>query len=1211
MINFRVLWLSASVLLGALCTQGLALGEPRTLYLLGHSVIETPAVRLHETQWSWLRERRRLLMGISGPDYAPFELSTSDELEGITADYASLIADALNITIEVRRYDNRDEVITALKRGEVDFVGSANGYEAADPQLVLSRSYAMDQPTLVTRTGDSQGLSSDLADKRVAMFYHYMQPDAVQAFYPNARIQLFPSTFEAIGAVAFGHADVYLGDAISTNYLINRNHLNNVRMADFSSLEVNPFAFAFSRDNARLLSIINAALAVIPVSEQMEILRRWSAGNLGFLGADRLRLSASEQRWLDKNPRIKVAVLDKFLPVSFIDKQGAFEGLSAEVLARISLRTGLKFDFIPGTSMLRQIDRVNTGGADMIAVVTPSVERTDKVRITRPYLTNPFVLVSRIDDGSPLTLEDMAGKRLALIGSNSLQEGIAQDYPSIKFVDVENPEHGMELVADGGADAAVNTLISARYMIAREYRDRLRITSTVGSEPARIAFGVNRSQLELYSILDKALLSITPQEMDELAGHWRSEVLVEDSYWARHRNAIIQGFSLAALLLLITLGWAIYLRQLIRKRVEAERALSDQMRFMGVLIDGTPHPIYVRDRLGRLMACNSAYLDVFGFKLEDVTGKTVVETDTGNRPQAESFHQDYLRLMERGEPQIQDRVLKVPGGAVLTIYHWMLPYRDGNEQVVGMIAGWVDVSERQQLLGQLQEAKEDADAANRAKTTFLATMSHEIRTPMNAVIGMIELALKAAEQNRADRDALEVAADASRGMLELIGDILDIARIESGYLSLTLEPSNLHELLASVARVFEGLARARGLVLQVELDPLIDRYVLVDPMRFKQVVSNLLSNAIKFTPHGRVRLGASGSSAIASGYLNLRLWVEDTGIGISVEDQKRLFNPFIQGSNTAQSARSGSGLGLVISRNLCEMMGGQLQLSSLLGQGTRVDVTLELAVADSTLMPPVPVAVETPPAHALNILVVDDYPANRLLLARQLSFLGHRITTAEDGVEGLELWLSGHFDGVITDCNMPFKDGYELARDIRTLEGERGLAPCLLLGFTANAQPEEAERCRQAGMDGCLFKPTGLEDLHAALARRTATPSVAPGTTDELAAGFDLSHLEKLTGGDIDAVKELLAPLLDSLEADHGQLVNLQRKADFAGLHDLAHRTKGGAKMVKAHALMVCCEVLESVCERQARDELASAVDGMDEALSHLHHALSGYCNQT
>lgn len=1211
MTRFRALWLSASVLLGVLCTQAPAFSEPRSLFLFGHSILETRAVGLQEADWRWLRERRRLLMGVSGPDYAPFELTSNDELEGITADYAALIADALGITVEVRRYDNRDEVIAALKRGEVDFLGSANGYEAADPQLLLSRSYAIDQPTLVTRTGDSQTLSADLAGKRVAMLYHYMQPDAVQAFYPHARLQLFPSTFEAIGAVAFGQADVYLGDAISTNYLINRNHLNNVRMADFSSLEVNPFGFAFPRDNTRLLRIVNAALEGIPANEQMQILRRWSAGNLGFLGADRLRLSASEQRWLEKHPRVKVAVLDKFLPLSFFNKQGEFEGLSAEVLARISLRTGLKFDVVQGSSLPRQIDQVQAGNADMMAVITPSMERADKVRFTRPYLTNPFVLVSRSDTNSPVLLEDMPGKRLALIAGNSLREGIARDYPGIKFVDVENPEQAMALVAGGGADAAVNSLISARYMIARDYRDRLRVSSTVGSEPARIAFGISRSQLELYSILDKALLSITPQEMDELTNHWRSEVVIEDSYWLRHRNAIIQGFGLAALLLLITLGWAIYLRSLIRKRVQAERALSDQMRFMSVLIDGTPHPIYVRDRLGRLMACNSAYLDVFGFKLEDVVGKTVVEADTGNRPQAQSFHEDYLRLMERGEPQIHDRVLKVPGGKVLTIYHWMLPYRDGDEQVVGMIAGWVDVSERQHLLGQLQEAKEDADAANRAKTTFLATMSHEIRTPMNAVIGMIELALKAAEQGRADRDALEVAADASRGMLELIGDILDIARIESGHLSLALEPSNLHTLLVSVARVFDGLARAKGLVLQVELDPLIDRYVLVDPMRFKQVVSNLLSNAIKFTTQGQVRLGASGSSAIANGYLNLRLWVEDTGIGISVEDQKRLFNPFIQGSNTAQSARSGSGLGLVISRNLCEMMGGQLQLSSLLGQGTRVDVTLELAVADATLTPAVSVALETPPTHALSILVVDDYPANRLLLARQLSFLGHRITTAEDGVEGLELWLSGQFDGVITDCNMPFKDGYELARDIRTLERERGLAPCLLLGFTANAQPEEAERCRQAGMDGCLFKPTGLEDLHAALMLRTATPSVAPGTVDELAPDFDLSHLEKLTGGDINAVKELLAPLLDSLEADQGQLVILQRNADFAGLHDLAHRTKGGARMVKAQALMDCCEGLENVCERQAHDELAGAVDGVDEALAHLHHGLSVYCNRT
>lgn len=1199
----RLAKLAATLLLGLLPCVAMALDEPQSLRLFGHSTLESPAVELSEGNWRWLRERRRLVMGVSAPDYAPFDISSNnDDFEGITADYAWLISLILNIPVEVRRYDTRDEVIDALKQGSLDFLGSANGYEAADPQLVLSRSYANDQPVLVTRAGGSLSLSADLAGKRVAMLYHYMRPDAVQAFYPGAQLQLFGSTFEAIGAVAFGQADVYLGDAISTHYLINKNHFNNVRMADFSAMEANPFGFALARDNTRLRNILNAALAAIPANKQMEILRRWSAGASGFLEADRLRLSDSEQRWLDKHPKVKVAVPDKFMPLAFVDEQGQSEGLSVEVLSRISLRTGLKFEMVQGSSLPRQVDDVGAGKADMLAVITPSIERTEKLRFTRPYLSNPYVLMVRADDKRVVTLEDMAAKRLAFIGGNSLTAQISRDYPSIEIVNVENPEQAMELVAKGSVDAAITSLISARYMVARNYRNRLRITSTVGTDPARITFGVNRSQLELYSILDKALMSISPEEMDEMTNRWRSEILIEDSYWKRHRNVIIQGFVVAALLLLVTLGWGLYLRNLIRKRTQAERALSDQMRFMGVLIDGTPHPIYVRDRQGRLMACNNAYLDVFGFKLEDVIGKTVVETDTGNPPQSQSFHADYLRLMERGEPQIHDRVLKLPNATVLTIYQWMLPYRDGDGNVVGMIAGWVDVSERQRLLGQLQEAKEEADAANRAKTTFLATMSHEIRTPMNAVIGMIELALENAGQGLADRDALEVASVASHSMLELIGDIIDIARIESGHLSLTLEPSNLRELLASVARVFEGLARDKGLVLQVELDPLIDRSVMIDPMRLKQVVSNLLGNAIKFTSEGLVRLGAEGTK-LAGEQLSLRLWVEDTGIGIGAEDQLRLFNPFIQGSNNEQSARSGSGLGLVISRNLCEMMGGQLHLSSVLGKGTRVDVTLTLALTSTApTHSPLPY---TPPACALNILVVDDYPANRLLLSRQLSFLGHSIVTAEDGVQGFALWRAGHFDAVITDCNMPLKDGYTLARDIRAQERLRSLVPCLLLGFTANAQPEEAERCRQAGMDGCLFKPTGLEDLRQALGARAIAVE-----SNEAEPLFDLSSLIALTGTDNAALNELLMPLLGSLKDDHALLPALLSQANFAKLHDLAHRVKGGARMVKAKALTACCEELESVSERRDRVALGAAVEAMGAAIDGLHRSLECYCNQ-
>lgn len=647
----RLINLTASLLMGLLPLATMALDEPQTLRLLGHSSLENVDVRLDEGDWRWLREQRTLAMGVSAPDYAPFDLSNNqEEFEGITADYAALIAQVLNITIEVRRYDTRDEVIEALKTGAVDFVGSANGYEAADPKLLLSRAYANDQPTLVTRVGDTQALSVDLAGRRVAMLYHYMQPDAVQAFYPKAQLLLFGSTFEAIAAVSFGQADVYLGDAISTRYLINKNHLNNVRMADFSAMEANPFGFAVPRANRRLLHILNSALAVVSANKQMEILRRWSAGGIGFLGAERLRLSDSEQRWLDKHPRVKVAAFDKFVPLSFFNEQGQFEGLSAEVLSRISLRTGLKFDVQQGGTLPHQIDAASDGQVDMLAVITPSVENAEKIRFTRPYLSNPYVLVVSANNEHLVTLEDMPGKRLALVSGNSLAAQIAEDYSGIEFVAAENTEQALALVAKGDVDGTVVSLMSARYMIMRYYRERLRITSTVGREPARFTFGVNRSQLELYSILEKALLSITPEEMDELTNHWRSEIIIEDSYWIHHRTVIIQGFGLAALLLLVTLGWVFYLRNLIRKRAQAERALSDQMRFMSVLIDGTPHPIYVRDRQGRLMACNNAYLDVFGFRLEDVIGKTVVETDTGNPPQAQSFQSDYLRLMELGEP---------------------------------------------------------------------------------------------------------------------------------------------------------------------------------------------------------------------------------------------------------------------------------------------------------------------------------------------------------------------------------------------------------------------------------------------------------------------------------------------------------------------------------------------------------------------------------
>lgn len=1180
--------------------------ESESLRLLGRSSVGEYQVTLDEQDWNWLRRKGALLLGDSSPDYSPFSMSNNgNEYEGLTADYAKLISQLLHVDVEVRRYASRAEVIQALKSGEIDLLGTANGFEAADPELAMSSTYAQDQPTLVTRMGDSQTLAPDLAGKKVAMLYHYLPPKTVEAFYPKASVRLYPSTLSAIGAVAFGQADVYLGDSISANYLISKNYLNNVQLADFSRMEVQPFAFAVARGNSRLLNIVNEAVGVIPVTERMSILRRWSAGGSSMPGEHPLHFSVSEQRWLDKHPRIKVVINDSFLPLTYMDERGDFRGISADLLAQVSLRTGLKFDVQRGDSIGNLIDQVSSGKADMLAAITPSSEREGELRFTRPYLINPFVLVTPVGGGKYSTLDDMAGMRLALIHGNVLRDYLIEHFPKVELVLAENAADAMAMVAQGKVQGAINTLISARYIISRQYRDRLQVTSTVGTMPALISFATNRGALELYSILDKALLSIPPEELDELTNRWRSEIVVDDSYWLRNRTAIIQGFSVAAVLLLLALGWIAYLRRLVRRREQAELALNDQLEFMRVLIDGTPHPIYVRDREGRLMICNSGYLKVFGVEREAVIGKTVTEGVLSHPAEAMGYHRDYLQVMEEGIPRVQDRTLSIPDGRELTIYHWMLPYRGSDGEVSGMIAGWIDVSERQRLLEELREAKKCADDANRAKTTFLATMSHEIRTPMNAVIGMLELAMKKADQGVSDRFAIEVASGAARGLLDLIGDILDIARIESGRLSLAPERANLRELLESVVRIFEGLARQKHLQLVLDLDAGANCDVLIDPLRFKQVISNLLSNAIKFTAQGQVRLSVRVEPDTDGERLNVILRVEDSGSGISAEDQQRLFSPFAQASNNNQSVRSGSGLGLVISRTLCGMMGGQLVLTSQLNKGTQIDITLNLLTLAPLPQAPVVDGELDQKTQALSILVIDDYPANRLLLSQQLSYLGHKVRDAEDGAHGLRAWRSQHFDVVITDCNMPIMNGYELTRAIRDEERARNLASSLILGFTANAQPEEKIRCLEAGMDDCLFKPISLKDLNTRLSSVAPDNVLVPTGEDRLRGDdIDLTSLEQLTRGDQASINSLLRDLASSNEEDMARLMRLFTQHDLPGLADLAHRVKGGARIIKADGLIHCCEMLEEVCNGLDSAVLTEAVDALQQAMEKLAQRL-------
>ena len=1161
----------ARLLLALLLLSGVAQAtyhEASSYTLLARSSAKPTQPMLTDEQRQWLEGRQELVLGTSAPDYPPFDITSGGrDYQGLTAEYASLIGAALQLPVRVLRFPSRQAAVEALRHGDIDLLGSANGYEAASDGLALSHPYAVDQPVLVTREDESRALDMDLAGLRLGMLYHYLPKQEVRSTYPMAEVLAFGSSSQALNAVAFGQADVYIGDTISTHYLLNRSHLPRLRMADFGQHEAIGFGFALRQQDTQLLALVNAALDSQTPGLRASIFKRWSAGSDLLLTDRKLQLTDAEEQWLQDHPVMRVTIDDTAAPLSYFDGSGHFRGITADLLEFISLRTGLRFEVQRASGIADMIARLKDGRADVIAALATGGV-TEGLQVSRPYLESAFVLVGRKDDTALSTLEQLQGHRVAITRYSAMDAMLSRHYPNIGWVETESAFYAMALLNSGAVDAVITTLIDANHALASN--PGLVIRTTVGSEPANFAMATSTPSQAMLSILDKALLSISPEELGVINNRWRGFGQHDDGNGKDYSQLALQVVLGMVALLLLALLWNARLRLQIRQRQRAERALNDQLAFMRALLNGTPHPMYVRDREGCLQSCNYSYLEAVQARSDDVIGKQLDGSLFADEEQTRQIQADYLKVMAAGSPLIMDRPLRIKGRE-MTIYHWILPYRDSLGEVQGIIGGWINISERRQLVMELRQAKQQADDANRAKSTFLATISHEIRTPMNAVIGMLELAVKRADQGRVDRSALELAHHSAKDLLGLIGDILDIARIESGHLSLAPEAVDLAALVESVGRIFEGQARQKGLALEVMIAPAARCHALLDPLRFKQVLSNLVSNAIKFTEHGQVRICVglldNGNTMPAA----LELEVRDSGIGIHADDLQRLFNPFIQANPHSQGARAGTGLGLAICRSLCEMMGGSLTIKSLEDVGTQVRLKMPLQRIDAAPLPAPQFEHLEVPDRRLNVLVIDDHPANLQLMAQQLGYLGLQHASARDGREGLAAWRAGDFDVLVLDCNMPHMNGYQLATAVRAEERHGKRLRCTILGYTANAQPEVRRQCLSAGMDDCLLKPISLGTLSQRLASIRPRRQQKPRRTL-----YHLDGLAAVVGHDPADRQRFLLALQQSLQADLASLMALHPEHDSDAIAEQAHKVLSAARMLEAPDLMQACEALEA-----------------------------------
>ena len=385
----------------------------------------------------------------------------------------------------------------------------------------------------------------------------------------------------------------------------------------------------------------------------------------------------------------------------------------------------------------------------------------------------------------------------------------------------------------------------------------------------------------------------------------------------------------------------------------------------------------------------------------------------------------------------------------------------------------------------LRRAKEAAEESTRAKGIFLATMSHELRTPMNGVLGCTQL-LKDTSLTDQQRELIETMHRSADALLTLVNDILDFSKIEAGKMTLEVADVNLRSLICDVTTLMEGLASKKGLTVSVQIDPDVPEEFRGDPIRLRQILFNLVGNAIKFTERGRVTITVSLKQGRTEGSDSVVLqWrIQDTGIGMTPEQQVRLFQAYAQADASTTRKFGGTGLGLMICHQLVQLMGGAITVESSIGQGSTFAYTTNLLPAihrdGATSSLGTDQRSMGEQVGLLRVLVADDNEINQVVACKYLQKLGCHVEIARTGREAVEAITRTAYDVVLMDCEMPDMDGYEATREIRLRE-DGTMSHLPIMALTGHASDEDAQKCHQAGMDKVITKPLTLPILRASL----------------------------------------------------------------------------------------------------------------------------------
>lgn len=829
---------------------------------------------------------------------------------GFLEDYMELFFKNLNINfvnvVDLSRFKNTEKIDLILRKAD------SNAF-ADNENFVYTKPILKSPWGIIAKKEDSNFLNlENLNDKKLAISKNNNEIKRLRKFYPEIKLRFYKTPYEAIESVATGESDAAFGSCHYFSFLIRDYSLDNFSIfpiLEDKNIPVPEIRIGIRNDWGVFKSILDKSLAKIKkkIFKTMDL--HWIVAYEYSKDKKDISFTAKEKNFIRENKRLVYTDAD-WSPLSIITKSGKHEGMIADYFNLISSKTGFEFVYKKSYSLSEVLKSFKDGEVDLIPKIDIKDGSIADLNFSKSFLSFPLVIVTREKETFIESTSKLNGKKIAALENSESSAFVKDNYPEINLVPSAGIEEGLLKVINGEVFAYVGHMA---FVI--ESMRKLGLQSLKISGATEFIFehkiGVSGKDPELLSIVNKAIDSISEKEKREIYNKW-----IDVNYSGIYDPWVLwRVITIALIVVGVIILWNRKLAKFNSSLKESEKKFKD-------LSDLLPQMIYETDKNGIL-----TYTNKFGFQLCEI-----LESQIGKRKFSDLFDaKDKVRIDERirllnireGSGPSEHHLILYDGSR-LPVINYFAPVYSG-VKFVGTRGILIDISQR-------KEIEEAVKVADRAKTNFIARMSHEIRTPMNAIIGLSHLALRS-DLDPVQTDYVKKIHDSAESLLKIINDVLDFSKMESNRLDLEFIDFSISSILKKLEDIIGLKAEEKGLDIVMDIDEEIPEILIGDPLRLSQVLINLANNAVKFTDQGRILISASLNN-LSKDKASIIFKVSDTGIGLSKEEQDKLFRAFTQADESTTRKYGGTGLGLAICKYIIEAMDGEIGVESIKGKGS-------------------------------------------------------------------------------------------------------------------------------------------------------------------------------------------------------------------------------------------------------------------------------------